>query len=145
MTESTCAASSTLSAKMETQSSVRHAGTTPLAPTRPGVGLRPTTWLNAAGTRPDPAVSVPNENATRADATGTADPELEPPLMWSALKTLAGWPYGERVPTRPLANWSRVVLPIHTAPPPTRRPTAPAGAAARPAMWLLSLTGSGPP
>jgi hypothetical protein len=35
--------------------------------------------LNAAGTLPDPAVSVPREKLTNPIATATADPELEPP------------------------------------------------------------------
>ena len=48
---------------------------------QPLVGLRPTILLKPAGTRPDPAVSVPSENATRPRATTEAEPELEPPLM----------------------------------------------------------------
>jgi hypothetical protein len=35
--------------------------------------------LKAAGTRPEPAVSVPREKSTRPLATATAEPELEPP------------------------------------------------------------------
>ena len=35
--------------------------------------------LNAAGTRPEPAVSVPSEKRTSPAATATAEPELEPP------------------------------------------------------------------
>ena len=35
--------------------------------------------LNAAGTRPEPAVSVPKEKLTKPVATATADPELDPP------------------------------------------------------------------
>jgi hypothetical protein len=35
--------------------------------------------LNAAGTRPEPAVSVPNEKETWLEATDTHDPEEEPP------------------------------------------------------------------
>ncbi len=35
--------------------------------------------LRAAGTRPDPAVSVPREKGTTSAATTTADPELDPP------------------------------------------------------------------
>ena len=34
-----------------------------------------------AGTRPEPAVSVPSAKSTRPRATATAEPELEPPLM----------------------------------------------------------------
>ena len=37
--------------------------------------------LNAAGTRPEPAVSVPSEKAAMPRATSTAEPELDPPLM----------------------------------------------------------------
>ncbi len=37
--------------------------------------------LNAAGTRPEPAVSVPSAKATSPAATATAEPELEPPEM----------------------------------------------------------------
>lgn len=33
--------------------------------------------LKLAGTRPDPAVSVPREKATAPPATATAEPELE--------------------------------------------------------------------
>ncbi len=47
----------------------------------PLVGLKPTRLLKAAGTRPDPAVSVPNAKSTSPSATAMADPELDPPLM----------------------------------------------------------------
>ena len=109
---------------------LRHAGTTPRVLTRPGVGFRPTMLLNAAGIRPEPAVSVPSANGTSPRATATADPELEPPLMRSAAKTLLGRPYGDRVPTRPVANWSRLVLPTQTAPAAISFSTACAWAAA---------------
>ena len=66
---------------METQSRERQAGTTPLVLSSPRVGLRPTRLLNAAGTRPDPAVSVPRENSQKDFATATAEPELDPPDM----------------------------------------------------------------
>ena len=93
-----------MSAKIDTQSSERHAGTTPLVLRNPQVGLRPTRLLNEAGTRPDPAVSVPKEKLTSPAATATAEPELDPPLTYSGLKLLATAPYGERVPTSPVAN-----------------------------------------
>src|SRR6478609_7323695 len=76
---STSAASPTLRVKIETQSSERHAGTTPRVLSRPFVGLSPTRLLNAAGTRPDPAVSVPREKSHKPAATATAEPLLEPP------------------------------------------------------------------
>ncbi len=75
----TVAASVTVRAKIETQSSDRQAGTTPLVLSQPRVGLSPTRLLKAAGTRPDPAVSVPSAKAARPEATATADPLLEPP------------------------------------------------------------------
>src|SRR5436190_16782459 len=98
-------ASAAVRAKIETQSSVRQAGTTPRVLSSPRVGFSPTMSLNAAGTRPDPAVSVPSEKLTRSAATATADPELEPPDMYFGLNTLEQAPWGERVPTRPVANW----------------------------------------
>ena len=72
-------ASSTVSANTDTQSSERHAGTTPLVAISPLLGFNPTMLLNIAGTRPEPAVSVPSAKATRPLATATALPELEPP------------------------------------------------------------------
>lgn len=52
-------------------------GTTP--PPHPLLGLSPTRLLNAAGTLPEPAVSVPNADFTSPDATATADPGARPP------------------------------------------------------------------
>ena len=49
ITASTRAASATVSAKTETQSRLRQAGTTPRVLTRPGVGFRPTMLLKPAG------------------------------------------------------------------------------------------------
>ena len=49
--------SSGSAAKIETQSSERHAGTTPRVLSRPGDGFRPMVLVNPAGTRPEPAVS----------------------------------------------------------------------------------------
>ena len=37
--------------------------------------------LQPAGTRPEPAVSVPRAKLTSPAATATADPELDPPEM----------------------------------------------------------------
>src|SRR5690606_37410302 len=52
----TRAASDVVGAKIETVSYEGDAGMTPSSGRRPRVGLRPMTPLNAAGTRPDPAV-----------------------------------------------------------------------------------------
>src|SRR5580658_2307821 len=98
---STRAASATVAERTVMQSRERHAGTRPWVLQRPLVVFSPTSPLNAAGTRPEPAVSVPSAKLTRPAATATADPELDPPLTNSRLKTQRGAPYGLRVPTSP--------------------------------------------
>ena len=112
----TAQASPTEWAKTETQSRLRQAGTTPRVETTPGEGFSPTIPLSAAGTRPDPAVSVPSENGTRPRATATALPEEEPPGTRDGSAALRGTGWGVRTPTRPVANWSRLVLPMGMAP-----------------------------
>ena len=77
-------------ANTETQSNVRHAGTMPAALTRPRVGLRPTMLLNEAGTRPEPAVSVPKANETSPAETATPEPELDPPGRYRSFIALPG-------------------------------------------------------
>src|SRR5262245_58892808 len=91
-TARTASASAQDSANTDTQSRDRQAGTTPSVLNRPGVGLRPTMLLKPAGTRPEPAVSVPSEKLTRPVETATADPELDPPGTYSVLKGLRGTP-----------------------------------------------------
>lgn len=81
-TEHTAVASSTVKAKIDTQSGERQAGTTPAVGMRPRVGLRPTMLQKAAGIRPDPAVSVPRAKLTRPVAAATADPDLDPPRIY---------------------------------------------------------------
>ena len=110
-----------------------------------------------AGTRPEPAVSVPIAMSASPVATATADPELDPPLMNSGLRLSGTAPYGERVPTRPVANWSRLVLPTTTAPADRSAATAAASRAGRyanseqaavvgsPAASTLSFTASRTP
>ena len=46
--------------------------------------------LKAAGTRPEPAVSVPSAKLTSPAATATAEPELEPPGMKAGSNGLRG-------------------------------------------------------
>jgi len=91
-TSSTVSASATEELNTDTQSSERQAATTPLVETSPRVGLSPTMPFIAAGTRPDPAVSVPSANGTRPAATATALPELEPPDTRSPPNTLSHAP-----------------------------------------------------
>lgn len=111
---------------MLTQSSDLHAGTTPAVLTSPRVGLQPTIPFIAAGTRPEPAVSVPSAKLTRPAATATAEPELDPPAIRPPPNTLWQAPYGERVPVSPVANWSMFVLPTTIAPASMSRCTQPA-------------------
>ena len=75
------AASSLVIENIDTQSSDRHAGTTPRVLILPTLGFNPMMLLNAAGTRPDPAVSVPSAKLASPVATATAEPELDPPEM----------------------------------------------------------------
>src|SRR3954451_2703615 len=82
----------------------------------PRVGLNPTMPLAAAGTRPEPAVSVPRPMSARSRATATADPELDPPEISPGQCAFGQMPCGDRVPTRPVANWSMLVIPVTTAP-----------------------------
>ena len=65
--------------KRLTQSRLRQAGNTPRVETRPQLGFQPTSRWKAAGTRPEPAVSVPRAKSTRPAATAEALPALEPP------------------------------------------------------------------
>src|SRR5882724_5632809 len=85
-------ASSTVRANTEAQSSVRQAGTRPAVESAPRLGFRPTMLLRPAGTRPDPAVSVPSANGTRPAATATPEPLLEPPGMSLGSNVLRGTP-----------------------------------------------------
>jgi hypothetical protein len=61
------------------QSAVLHAGTRPTVEIVPRVGFKPTTPLNADGTRVLPAVSVATVKETMFAATLTTDPEELPP------------------------------------------------------------------
>ena len=110
---------------------LRQAGIKPVVENQPLVGFSPTILLWPAGTRPEPAVSVPKLNGTWPLATVTDDPELDPPLIYSGLKLFFTAPKGERTPTRPVANWSRLVLPSTMAPAAFKRATTLASAVAR--------------
>src|SRR4051794_10183059 len=92
MAAATRAASATVRANTDGQSRLRTAGTTPTLLIRPTVGFNPTTPFSAAGTRPEPAVSVPRANGTRPRATATAEPELDPPGTSVGSRTFGGVP-----------------------------------------------------
>ena len=82
----------------------------------PSVGLIPTHPLQPAGTRPEPAVSVPSAKVTMQRPTAAPDPEEDPPVMKRWSKGLTGTPNGVLVPTSPDANWSMLVFPMMIAP-----------------------------
>ena len=65
----TLVAVETVVANIETQSTFCAAGTTPAAETNPRDGFNPPMLLRPAGTRPDPAVSVPSAKSTSCLAT----------------------------------------------------------------------------
>ena len=75
-------------------------GMQPARETRPKVVFMPVTPHSAAGMRTEPAVSEPNAANTVRDATDTAEPDDEPPVMWSVFQGLrasprkAFWPVG---------------------------------------------------
>jgi hypothetical protein len=88
----TAHAVATVAANTDGQSRERTAGTMPRVLSAPRVGFNPTMPVHAAGTRPEPAVSVPSANGTNPVATATADPELEPPGTRDASTGLRGMP-----------------------------------------------------
>ena len=157
MASKACQASATVRANTDTQSSVWQAGSTPRTGTAPSVGFSPTRLLSPAGIRPEPAVSVPSAKETMPRATATAEPDEEPPGTIAGSKLLRGTGKGVRTPTSPVANWSRLVLPIGMAPAARRRATAVAVApavrlksgqaavVATPARSMLSLMAKGSP
>ena len=67
-------------------------GHAPAHDTMPRLGLSPTTSPNAAGTRPDPAVSVPSASGVKPAATASAEPVLEPPAMSLSSNRLRAMP-----------------------------------------------------
>ena len=85
-------ASSVVSANIDTQSSDRQAGTTPAVEISQTLGFRPTMLFKLAGTRPEPAVSVPSDSGTIPAATAAAEPELEPPGIRPGWNGLRGTP-----------------------------------------------------
>ena len=74
------------------QSRLWHAGIMPLEDNKPRVGFTPTRLLKAAGTRPEPAVSEPRLKAANPSATETAEPALDPPLMYFLSKAFTPGP-----------------------------------------------------
>ena len=67
-----------------TVSKLGASGKTPSAGTRPHVGLKPTIPQHAAGSRIEPALSVPSATSQSPAASAAAFPPLEPPGIRSA-------------------------------------------------------------
>ena len=81
--------------------------------TKPCVVFNPTTPHQAAGTRIEPAVSVPKATSAIPLATATAEPQLEPPgsSLRELLSGLAGVPKYSLKPEGATANSLKFALP----------------------------------
>src|SRR4026208_974887 len=88
-------------------------GNTPSMGTNPGVVFNPTTPHQAAGTRIEPAVSVPKATSAIPLATAPAEPQLEPPgsSLCELLSGLAGVPKYSLKPEGATANSLKFALP----------------------------------
>jgi hypothetical protein len=75
-----------------TVSKLGASGKTPSAETRPHVGLSPTTPQQAAGSRIDPALSVPRATSHSSAASAAPLPPLEPPGIRSVSSGLTTAP-----------------------------------------------------
>src|ERR1700751_1032210 len=93
-------------------------GYTPRNETKPWVVFNPTIPQQAAGTRIDPAVSVPKATSAIPLCTATALPDEEPPgiRFRNLLIRFFGIPKYSFIPVTPTANSSRLVLPTTTTP-----------------------------
>src|SRR5450432_177000 len=90
-------------------------GNTPSVETKPWVVFKPTTPQQAAGTRIEPAVSVPKATSAIPLATATADPHEEPPgiSFRQPLSGLVGVPKYSLKPEGATANSLMFVLPTN--------------------------------
>src|SRR5690606_25345230 len=87
-----------------------HRTSMPVRGTRPKLGLKPITPLNAAGRMMEPPVCVPSAMGTMPAATAAAEPLEDPPGVWSRF-------HGLRVgPGADTANSAVTVLPTGVAP-----------------------------
>src|SRR5689334_21332305 len=92
MASRTTAASAAVRVIGPTWSRLHDNGRTPRALTSPYVGFNPTIPQNDAGMRTEPAVSVPMAAKQSWAETATADPEEEPPAVWSRSQGLRAIP-----------------------------------------------------
>ena len=130
---STCTArvsTTGFAASRPTVSKVGASARQPAVSMLPHVGRRPWTPHIAAGTRVEPAVSVPIPSDASPPATAAADPDDDPPHRNPGLRGLRGGPSSPRSPRREKASWSSAVRPTTSAPAPSSRATAAASATA---------------
>src|SRR5438128_1816262 len=116
MTSSSSAASATVVANGPIWSSDDAKATRPYRDTRPYVGFTPTTPHRAAGWRIEPPVSDPSDSGANPAATAAALPPLEPPGTRLRSWGLRVGPNAEFSVEDPMANSSRLVLPMTIAP-----------------------------
>src|SRR5262245_10314006 len=83
----------------------------------------PTTPQSAAGWRTDPPVSDPKAKGAKPAATDAAEPPLEPPGTRDTSFGFRVGPNAEFSVDEPIANSSRLVLPMTTAPASRKRVT----------------------
>src|SRR5918993_972277 len=118
----------------------------------------PTTPHSAAGWRIDPPVSDPRAMGANPAATAAAEPPDEPPGTRLRSWGLRVGPKAEFSVELPMANSSRLVLPMATAPAAARRSTTVASYGGRqpsrildehvvgtPDVHMLSLSATGTP
>src|SRR5437016_10411350 len=86
-------------------------GYTPSIGIKPYVVFKPTTPQQAAGTRIEPAVSVPNAMSAIPDATAMAFPDEDPPGIRFRFNGFSGVPKYSFMPDGEIANSVMFVLP----------------------------------
>src|SRR5438552_4885373 len=89
----------------------RAIGYTPSIGTKPNVVFKPTTPQQAAGTRTEPAVSVPKATSAIPDANATAFPDEDPPGIRRRFNGFTAVPKYSFMPDGETANSVRFVLP----------------------------------
>ena len=94
-----------------TVSKLGASGNTPSADTSPQDGLKPTTPQHAAGSRTEPALSVPSATSQSPAASAAALPPLEPPGIRPGASGFTTAPKCGLSEVIPYANSCRFVLP----------------------------------
>src|SRR4030081_2141201 len=107
----------------------------PLIEIKPNVVFRPTMPQHAAGTRIDPAVSVPKATSAAPVPTATALPEEDPPGIRLCRSGFFGVPKNSFKPEGATANSVMFVLPTMATL--RRRAVARHGASAFAGAWVV--------